>query len=294
MRRSIAFLTLALVFGLAACDSATDSLTDPGLRVSVTDDQTNARSQRGIVPRFIDNYNIPGEGADVCASPLVNPLGEDWLGFKVDSYSGTNQNGILVTITGNTYLRWDAQPNRLVRAVLVKGGQDSFVYDYNADAPYLFWDAQLRAPLNPGGNIPEISHYTVCYTEVEGAGEGCTPGYWKNHDGSGPQANAWVGYSPAATVGSVFSLIYSAPYASTSLADALNFGGGSGVDGAKRNLLRAAVAALLNAAHPDVDYELTTAQVIDQVDAALATGNRSTMLALAVTLDGYNNTGCPL
>jgi hypothetical protein len=78
------------------------------------------------------------------------------------------------------------------------------------------------------------------------------------------------------------------------LLDALNYQGGSGITGAARNLLRAAVAALLNAAHPDVDYPRTTADVISQVNAALASNNRNTMLALASSLDKDNNLGCPI
>jgi hypothetical protein len=78
------------------------------------------------------------------------------------------------------------------------------------------------------------------------------------------------------------------------LAGALSYNGGSGTTGAARILLRAAVAALLNAASPDVDYPLTTAQVIAQVNAALASNNRTTMLNLASRLDASNNLGCPL
>jgi hypothetical protein len=59
-------------------------------------------------------------------------------------------------------------------------------------------------------------------------------------------------------------------------------------------LLRAAVAALLNSAHPDVDYPLTTAQVITVVNAALASNSRVVMLNLANRLDADNNFGCPL
>jgi hypothetical protein len=54
------------------------------------------------------------------------------------------------------------------------------------------------------------------------------------------------------------------------------------------------VAALLNAAHPDIDYPLTTAQVIADVNAALASGNRKTMLTLAKSLDALNNEFCVL
>ena len=78
------------------------------------------------------------------------------------------------------------------------------------------------------------------------------------------------------------------------LLQALNFRGGSGTTGAARILLRTAVAALLNSAHPDVDYPRTTAEVIADVNAALASHDRSTMLALAAELDDDNNLGCPL
>jgi hypothetical protein len=46
--------------------------------------------------------------------------------------------------------------------------------------------------------------------------------------------------------------------------------------------------------HAGVTYPLSTAGVIDQVNAALASGNRNTMLQLAGELDVLNNLGCPL
>ena len=53
------------------------------------------------------------------------------------------------------------------------------------------------------------------------------------------------------------------------------------------------MAALLNAAVPGVDYPLTQAQIVAQVNAALASGDRDTMIDLAATLDNLNNLGCP-
>lgn len=78
------------------------------------------------------------------------------------------------------------------------------------------------------------------------------------------------------------------------LHEALDGGGGSGVEGAQKILIRAAVAALLNAQHEDINYPLTTMEVIDEVNAALATGDRDEILALAEQLDEFNNLGCPL
>jgi hypothetical protein len=81
---------------------------------------------------------------------------------------------------------------------------------------------------------------------------------------------------------------------SATLAEALALRGGPGVDGAVQILLRAAVASALNAAHPDVLYPRTLAEVIADVDAALLSGNRETILQLAASLDEDNNLGCPL
>jgi len=122
--------------------------------------------------------------------------------------------------------------------------------------------------------------------------EGCTPGYWKvrvHHD-------SWVaaGYATNQTLESVFDVPNEYGVDNETLLAAMRFSGGPTATDAAKLLLHHAVAALLNSAHPSVDYPLTSAQVIAQVNAALATGDRDTMLALKSTLDGYNNAGCPL
>jgi hypothetical protein len=118
--------------------------------------------------------------------------------------------------------------------------------------------------------------------------EGCTPGFWKQDQ----HFDSWQTYSPDQLVSSVFTIpAASGIPADTTLLQALEFNGGSGVDGASRILLRAAVAALLNAASDDVDFNLTTAQVISAVNTALASGDRDTILAEASRLDGFNNQG---
>ena len=74
-----------------------------------------------------------------------------------------------------------------------------------------------------------------CYDDPNNF-DGKTPGFWKNH------LDAWTGYAPSQLVSSVFSGA-NAPQASATLLQALEFNGGSGVAGAERILLRAAVAA---------------------------------------------------
>ncbi|HEX6199193.1 MAG TPA: hypothetical protein VF150_02930, partial [Thermoanaerobaculia bacterium] len=132
------------------------------------------------------------------------------------------------------------------------------------------------------------SHY---YGEEEGGNQGCTPGYWKNHTDSWPP----TGYSVTQKVKDVFSEAGFWPgVGNSTLLQALGFAGGSGAEGAAEILLRAGVAALLNASHPGVAYPLTPAQVLASVNAALGSHDRDTMLALAAALDANNNLGCPL
>ena len=121
--------------------------------------------------------------------------------------------------------------------------------------------------------------------------QGCTLGYWKNHLDFWPAP-----YDPTDILGDVFAL---GPFVNLngdnvpndSLLDALYYPGGPGAAGGAQILLKQAVAALLNAASGF--YPLTTAQVIGMVDSALATGNRSTMVTLASSLEKLNSLGCP-
>lgn len=142
------------------------------------------------------------------------------------------------------------------------------------------------------GGVDDI---LVCRAgEEETGGEGCTLGYWKqahHHD-------SWTGYTPGQALNTAFDFAGGASaFASLggdSFLTAMSYNGGSGALAAARLLLKQAVPALLNAASPGVDYPLTTAQIVAQVNAAMDTGSRSTMLSLADQLDGFNNAGCPL
>jgi hypothetical protein len=119
---------------------------------------------------------------------------------------------------------------------------------------------------------------------------GCTPGFWKNHPAQWPA----TGFSTGQTLESVFDVPNNYGLDNNTLLQALSIQGGNNATGAARNLLRASVAAVLNSAHPDVEYPRSTADVISAVNAALASGNRATMLGLASQLDADNNLGCPL
>ncbi|HEY9420033.1 MAG TPA: hypothetical protein VIW92_01335, partial [Thermoanaerobaculia bacterium] len=123
-------------------------------------------------------------------------------------------------------------------------------------------------PSGPKVTSSDPSHYFGTEPPPTATGnQGCTPGYWKNHTDSWAAA----GHSPGAKVQSVFAQASGYPaLGAASLLDALSFKGGSSIDGAAGNLLRASVAALLDASHPGVDYPRAPASVVADVDAALA------------------------
>ncbi len=120
-------------------------------------------------------------------------------------------------------------------------------------------------------------------------GEGCTPGFWKQ-----PQHfDSWVGFSPNQLFDVVFGVnvtlnIGGVQVANPTLRQALNALGG-GVNA----LARHAVAALLNASSPDVDFDFTVAQVIAIVQSGIAPGGLTIEQAKNMLAEA-NEDGCPL
>jgi hypothetical protein len=120
--------------------------------------------------------------------------------------------------------------------------------------------------------------------------EGCTPGYWNQFEAPNDQhLHAWTeaGYSPSDSYNTVFGVTSSLnppgpppAIANPTLGQAVSIGGGG-----ENAMARHAVAALLNAAHPGVDYPMTVAEIIATVQAAYATGNFEAAHQL---FEGYN------
>jgi len=150
----------------------------------------------------------------------------------------------------------------------------------------------FRAQYVTGGGQHRVeTHFSSGFDlAIVCASEGCSHGYWKTH------TNSWEGRLPGDLVIAAANFPAASPYinGSDSLMTALKYPGGSEAAGAARILLRNAVASLLNALHSGVDYPMTVAGVLSSVNAALATGDQDTMLALEDILDRNNNLGCPL
>ena len=134
----------------------------------------------------------------------------------------------------------------------------------------------------------------TCEVPAPGGFQGCTPGYWKQEQ----HFDSWLptGYVTNQSAGSVFSSLASAcpALATTKLVKALGGGGGPAYCDKVQILLRAAVAAVLDAAHPAIAYPRTVQQIVDAVNAAVLSGSATRVGNLAKALDTDNNRGCPL
>jgi len=170
-------------------------------------------------------------------------------------------------------------------ASLAVGASADFTCTFTATATTT-WTADGQGLDTLNNPVPTTGEHQEGTITVQVLFAGCTPGFFKNHYNT----TVWGSYYSNPTVGSVFTSAFGAP-ANATLLDALSFPGGSGAIGAEQNLLRAAVSALLNTQYQSspLPYPLTTAQVISMVNAALASGNKTTMGNLQSLLDGYNN-----
>jgi hypothetical protein len=199
-------------------------------------------------------------------------------GARADRVDISGNSSLVNTLDSSDGARWDTDTHTI--AIPASADHTSVQLFSAPPAPRgqpqpdsLLWVlAALRVPVAPDG-------------------QGCTPGYWKNH------LSAWTatGLSPTALVGNTVTVPANlSTLGGATLREALSFGGGPGVLGAGRILLRAGVAAMLNAGHPGLDYPSTPFQVRDAINTALASNDRATILARATTLDADNNLGCPL
>lgn len=196
--------------------------------------------------------------ADVAPGPTAT-VGQE-VKFKVrvtnGSVSGYTHENITVT---------DSDPGIVftgVATILLPGEWDeSDVVTVTALAGQQYNEATVTADPICGRVTDSNGAY---YFGEECGGEGLTPGYWKNH------LDAWAatGYSTGDSFEGIFGV--DVPGASPTLLEAVRAGGGKFTA-----LNRHAVAALLNAAHPDVDYPYTEAEIIAMVQNAYATGDWS-------------------
>ncbi|MDF1522392.1 MAG: hypothetical protein P1P87_06170 [Trueperaceae bacterium] len=156
----------------------------------------------------------------------------------------------------------------------------------------------------PEGDSVWLAGVNASVTEGERGVQGCTPGYWRNHStaANGNQADAWIptGFTGDQRFGDPLVFDHLITISSggkgqpvqiddpTLLEAVVAAGGGTSA------LARHAVAALLNAAHPDVNAYYTVEEVVQMVQDAL---DGVGPLDIEDTKDLFaqaNELGCPL
>lgn len=143
---------------------------------------------------------------------------------------------------------------------------------------------------NPASLLWSFAGLSVPVLKVEGGGEGCTPGYWRQPF----HFDSWINYDPNQKLGSVFNVSASLDLVrpesgkatNVKLKDAIKLRGGG-----LNALIRHTVAALLNASNDDVSYDLSVNEVISKFNSALESGNYN---QLKDEFEQFNELGCPL
>lgn len=133
---------------------------------------------------------------------------------------------------------------------------------------------RMEVGLNGSGAIDNI---------VFTAGEGCTPGYWKQTQ----HFESWIDFFPSDPFTDPG---FENAYPGKDLLKVLKNGGNRFGLAA---LGRHTVAALLNALSPDVDYGLTDTEVIDAFNAVFP-GSKDDYITLKNQFASLNESACPL
>lgn len=221
-------------------DNCSDSDADVGLVVIAAfqlDDGTIQNREHNRVTGTV----AAGQSLD-----LVSDAPECTI--KVILYKGSNEND---------------QANKLAQSVY-NVDKDNYCSDKPTPTPPPPTDTPpppTKTPPPPTKTPPPPTKTPPPPTETPPpAGQGCTPGYWRQDH----HFDSWTTYSPSDSYDATFGVDGSF----ATLLDAVWARGGG-----ENALARHAVAALLNAASPGVDYLYTEADVISMVQSAYASGD---------------------
>lgn len=157
--------------------------------------------------------------------------------------------------------------------LILRGGSDGSEVNVTENVGTRTWSADL---LNNDHGVLVTFENTFTPT---GGGEGCTPGFWKNR---GLRLGWPAPYAPGDSYDTVFGV--TSDFGGTLLAAVRRGGGGETALG------RHAVAALLNAASSNVDYDLSEAEVIALVQGAYSSGDFE---GVKDELEGFNEQNAP-
>jgi hypothetical protein len=231
-----------------------------------TPQPTYPKSFEGITPAEYSGNFVSSDDDQVCydmsALGYIGEVTDEMRGFKIDPPTAYNDGNIDVILSGDTrYLAWATEESATALAFIIKGGPNYHVYNYVGSG--LDADSWLVSPKNKG-KIPQISHYNVCYT-VDG-GEGCTPGYWRNH------ADRWFGAVPGDDFDATFGVDLFDPNVTLGMAITTPQTYGTFAFHAVAALLNS-YGGVPNADGTTVAYAYTTAEVIQMVQGCCCKWN---------------------
>jgi hypothetical protein len=209
--------------------------------------------------------------------------------FEISATGGTLPLGSTVTLEGCAidfcpftdvwYPTDDASVNVTITEVSSTGNA---VFDFIAVSD-LDGFREIYAPAEPTVTVRvnSTTYGIVRFKNVEGPDDegfaGCTPGFWR-------QDQHFEFWTAPYTPGTMFGSVFTDAFPGQTLLNVVEMGGG-GLEALGRHT----VAALLNAASPDVDYGMTPADVIAAFNAAVASGDYETQKDI---FEGYNERGC--
>ncbi len=198
---------------------------------------------------------------------VVNVAGTSIVYSNSDTTDGTGFFAVPLLSTPQTYeetLDGASLPGDAVILVPSGGVYTLNVTDTSSDAGPNYWlysslscvaDVCGNGVLDAGeecddGNLDDGDGCSANCTVEEHGGDGCTPGYWKNH----PEEWGPTGLSPDDSFGEVFGCTLTDP--DVTMMEALRSKGGG-----FKKCLRHGAAAMLNALHEAVDYPFTDGEV---------------------------------
>jgi hypothetical protein len=159
------------------------------------------------------------------------------------------------------------------------------------DAYEQFENLAVATGVGSSTALPVTDADPACVECEEKEDEGCTPGYWKNDK----HFDSWVGFTPDDLFSDVFGITITVRLnkkdgnpvtTDPTLLQALKALGGQ-----INALARHSVAALLNASSPDVDFPLTTDEVIAEFQDGYDSGELQDTKDL---FEEVNESFCPL
>lgn len=216
---------------------------------------------------------VPGTEVQIGELTVPDPAGAECTA-EVEATNGSSVHlghNINVYLNGTLLMTLEGIEDEPFK---VSSDSEGFISS-GSDQLTVFLEATQERVASSAGNLT-----VTCTPPPPTGGEGCTPGYLKQMQ----HFDSWgaTGFAPSDS----FDAVMGVDSSFNTLLDGLKAKGGG-----ENALARHAVAALLNASSPDVDYEFSAGAVIAMVQDAYATGDFESAKDL---LEAQNEAGCPL